>query len=257
MCVIAAAAASTPRSSLLNITLDLSDRSISPRGASQLYVNGLSLLEDSCGPKLSDGRCFCVRRGRLVHFSEHAQGCHYFDLDGAQTDRPQPVPLFRRMEMLVDALTDERGPFCLWQKHPESLRLARLLQRPELLEEAPMVYGTQNDDPAHPSLFSGFTLPQLIEAGIYDSLEEAGRTRLYADLYRRTRSLRGVCRELISMAGSSPVLQAELSDSQAFVQDLLARMIPLLRAYDELCLSEEYVRYLSDDLQSWLGRQDR
>ena len=99
----------------LNITLDLSDRSISPRGASQLYVNGLSLLEDSCGPKLSDGRCFCVRRGRLVHFSEHAQGCHYFDLDGAQTDRPQPVPLFRRMEMLVDALTDERGPFCLWQ----------------------------------------------------------------------------------------------------------------------------------------------
>lgn len=241
----------------LNITLDLSDRSISPRGASQLYVNGLSLLEDSCGPKLSDGRCFCVRRGRLVHFSEHAQGCHYFDLDGAQTDRPQPVPLFRRMEMLVDALIDERGPFCLWQKHPESLRLARLLQRPELLEEAPMVYGTQNDDPAHPSLFSGFTLPQLIEAGIYDSLEEAGRTRLYADLYRRTRSLRGVCRELISMAGSSPVLQAELSDPQAFVQDLLARMIPLLRAYDELCLSEEYVRYLSDDLRSWLGRQDR
>ena len=192
-----------------------------------------------------------------MHFSEHAQGCHYFDLDGAQTDRPQPVPLFRRMEMLVDALTDERGPFCLWQKHPESLRLTRLLQRPELLEEAPMVYGTQNDDPAHPSLFSGFTLPQLIEAGIYDSLEEAGRTRLYADLYRRTRSLRGVCRELISMAGSSPVLQAELSDPQAFVQDLLARMIPLLRAYDELCLSEEYVRYLSDDLQSWLGRQDR
>lgn len=59
------------------------------------------------------------------------------------------------------------------------------------------------------------------------------------------------------MAGSSPVLQAELSDSQAFVQNLLARMIPLLRAYDELCLSEEYVRYLSDDLQSWLGRQDR
>ena len=99
-------------------------------------------------------------------------------------------------------------------------------------------------------------MPQLIEAGIYDSLEEAGRTRLYADLYRRTRSLRGVCRELISMAGSSPVLQAELSDPQAFVQDLLARMIPLLRAYDELCLSEEYVRYLSDDLQSWLGRQD-
>lgn len=132
-----------------------------------------------------------------------------------------------------------------------------MLQRPELLEEAPMVYGTQNDDPDHPSLFSGFTLPQLIEAGIYDSLEEAGRTRLYADLYRRTRSLRGVCRELISMAGSSPVLQAELSDPQAFVQDLLARMIPLLRAYDELCLSEEYVRYLSDDLQSWLGRQDR
>ena len=53
------------------------------------------------------------------------------------------------------------------------------------------------------------------------------------------------------------MLQAELSDPQAFVQDLLARMIPLLRAYDELCLSEEYVRYLSDDLRSWLGRQDR
>ncbi|MFR9256578.1 MAG: hypothetical protein ACLVJ6_14350 [Merdibacter sp.] len=46
-----------------------------------------SLLEDSCGPKLSDGRCFWSARGRLVHFSEHAQGCHYFDLDGAQTDR--------------------------------------------------------------------------------------------------------------------------------------------------------------------------
>ena len=122
------------------------------------------------------------------------------------------------------------------------------------METGTRVYGTRNDDPRFPSLLCGFSLPQLVEAGIYPSLAQAGLTLLYADLYQRTHSLRGICRMLLQEDSVHPALQKMRSDPDAFIDDLLMRMIPLLGAYDELCLDEAYRRYLAEDLRQWLRK---
>ena len=240
----------------LNITLDFTERSIEPREISQIYVNAAALIEDARGIRLSDGRCFCTRGGRLVQFSEYEEGCHLAELSARAIPRPQALPALKQIESLMDAVMAERGAFALYSGHEESRCLAWLLQRPQLLEmeTGTRVYGTRNDDPRFPSLLCGFSLPQLVEAGIYPSLAQAGLTLLYADLYQRTHSLRGICRMLLQEDSVHPALQKMRSDPDAFIDDLLMRMIHAALDCDELCLDEAYRRYLAEDLRQWLRK---
>ena len=85
-------------------------------------------------------------------------------------------------------------------------------------------------------------------------LQEIANELIRNDLYQRTHSLRGICRMLLQEDSVHPALQKMRSDPDAFIDDLLMRMIPLLGAYDELCLDEAYRRYLAEDLRQWLRK---
>lgn len=206
----------------INITLDASLNSCLPKGATQIYVNAGGCWQDARGYHILDARCFVTQGSELYHFSEYTNKLYICDttapIERIKCDQKQ------RVAYLLDEVQKRIGGFTLSEDEQFLQTFAERFQRTWLLqrENQPclQLFPWCSKSTA-PALFCDFTIAELLEAKVIETLDQLSLEEIILAFYEQTRSIKGVCYWILQYADISERIQCALRDPDSFIDQLI------------------------------------
>ncbi len=229
----------------MNITLDATQHSIDPKGATQVYVNTGGFWQDDRGVHLFDGRCFVTKGHKVLHFSEYVEGLHI-----CTEEQSMEVSLAgqqKRLACLFDALEQKIGKFTL-MNDPFSKNVSMIYHRPWLWKTDIGLPVFQTVDwgkrKSSFTLLADFTPAQLLEAKVIRSLDELTLEALIIAYYEETNSIDGICLRLFQNRNLSHQIDELLKDLGTAEETIVKTWIQFQRINLSNEIDEKYIQYL-------------